>query len=56
MSAPARTWERASFASSSRVASFSTSWPQSFPQWPWEVYSHMQTSVMRNRTGYLALA
>ena len=45
MSAPARAWERAVFASSSRVASLSTVRPRSAPQWPWLVYSHRHTSV-----------
>ena len=46
MSAPASTWERAVLASTSRVLSLSTLWPQRMPQWPWSVYSHMHTSVM----------
>lgn len=47
MSAPARAWERAVLASNSRVLSLSTSRPFKMPQCPWEVYSHMHTSVMR---------
>ena len=46
MSAPASTWERAVLASTSRVLSLSTLWPQRMPQWPWSVYSHMHTSVI----------
>ncbi len=45
MSAPASAWVTAVRASSSRVASFSTS-PDgvTMPQWPWSVYSQRQTS------------
>jgi len=48
MSAPARAWLRAIRPSSRTVGSLSTA-PSSFrrPQWPWSVYSHMQTSVVR---------
>ena len=46
MSAPASTWDRAVLASTSRVLSLSTLWPQRMPQWPWSVYSHMHTSVI----------
>ena len=51
MSAPASTWDRAVFASSPRVLSLSTSWPHKTPQCPWEVYSHMQTSVITYISG-----
>jgi len=51
MSAPASAWERASFARSSRVPSLSTSPSLMMPQWPWSVYSHMQTSVMTASPG-----
>ena len=51
MSAPASTWERAIFAITGSVRSLSTSWPHSRPQWPWEVYSHMHTSVMMYISG-----
>ena len=44
--APARAWETAIRASSSRVGSFCTSPPATTPQWPCEVYSHRQTSVI----------
>ena len=47
MSAPASAWMTAVCASSSSVTSLMTQ-PRSsrMPQWPWEVYSHMHTSVM----------
>src|SRR6202046_3509379 len=46
ISAPARACDSAERVSSSSVASLSTSLPASAPQWPWSVYSHMQTSVI----------
>lgn len=47
MWAPASAWLTASFASSLRVSSFMTlPSASSLPQWPWLVYSHIQTSVM----------
>ena len=46
ISAPAFTWDRAVFESTSNVLSLSTVSPQRMPQWPWLVYSHMHTSVM----------
>ena len=55
MSAPARACESASRASSSSVASLSTSLPATTPQWPWSVYSHMQTSVITARPGHVLL-
>ena len=51
MSAPAWAWESAVLASSSRVASLSTSSPARQPQWPWSVYSHRQTSVTTVMSG-----
>ena len=51
MSAPARACDSASRASSSSVASLSTSPFASTPQWPWTVYSHMQTSVITTSCG-----
>src|SRR5919201_2044019 len=50
-SAPASTWLTAVRASSSSVASLSTSSPSRTLQWPCDVYSHMQTSVTRTRSG-----
>ena len=37
MSAPASAWDTATWPRTSRVVSLSTSWPDSKPQWPWEV-------------------
>jgi hypothetical protein len=51
MSAPARACETALAASHARVASLSTSWPTTLPQWPWLVYSQLQTSVTINKCG-----
>ena len=52
-SAPARACETATRASSGSVASLSTSPSRMTPQWPWDVYSSRQTSVItamsRNR-------
>ena len=50
-SAPARAWDSAAFASSGSVASLSTSSPRSTPQWPCDVYSSRQTSVMTATEG-----
>ena len=54
MSAPARAWLTACWASSGRVASLSTSSrpPESVsgPQWPWSVYSQKQRSVITSRS------
>ncbi len=55
-SAPAAAWETAVRASSSSVASLSTTpSARSTPQWPWLVYSHRQRSVMTSRSGCSAL-
>ena len=51
ISAPARAWETAAFASHARVASLSTSPSTMRPQWPWLVYSQLQTSVTTSRLG-----
>ena len=53
-SAPARAWETAVRARSSRVGSFLTSSPSTTPQWPWEVYSQRQTSVITSRSRHSA--
>ena len=50
-SAPASAWLTAVRASSSSVASLSTSSPSSAPQWPCEVYSQRQTSVISTSPG-----
>ena len=50
-SAPASTCETAVRASSSSVASLSTSSSRSTPQWPCDVYSHRQTSVSSSSSG-----
>ena len=52
-SAPATAWEIAVFASSSTVRSLSTSLDPSrkTPQWPCEVYSQRQTSVITTTSG-----
>ena len=55
MSAPARACDSASRRSSSRVASLSTSPSLIAPQWPWSVYSHMQTSVITASAGTCSL-
>ena len=55
-SAPAAAWETAVRASSSSVASLSTTpSARSTPQWPWLVYSHRHTSVITSRSGCAAL-
>ena len=55
-SAPASAWETAVRASSSSVWSLSTTpSSRSTPQWPCDVYSHRQRSVMTNRSGCAAL-
>ncbi len=47
MSTPASAWLTAVFANSSSVTSLTTQpLSSSAPQWPWDVYSHRQTSVM----------
>ena len=56
ISAPACTCDSAVLARNSRVLSLSTSWPQRMPQWPWEVYSHMQTSPIRYSSGAVSFA
>ena len=53
ISAPARACDSASRTSSSSVASLSTSLPSIAPQWPWSVYSHMQTSVITASPGHV---
>ncbi len=50
-SAPASAWEIAVLASSSIVRSLSTSPSRTNPQWPCEVYSQRQTSVITTRSG-----
>ena len=55
-SAPAFAWTTAIFASTSSVASLSTSISpprrlRRMPQWPWSVYSSTHTSVMTRRSG-----
>src|SRR2546423_2607320 len=50
-SAPASAWLTAVRASSSRLRSLSTSPSTTTPQWPWDVYSHRQTSVSRTNSG-----
>src|SRR3954452_20305479 len=50
-SAPASAWEIAVLASSSTVMSLSTSPSRTKPQWPCEVYSQRQTSVITVRSG-----
>ena len=55
MSAPALAWQTAIWPSSSRVASLSTCWPSSTPQWPWVVNSQRQTSVMTVMSGTVCL-
>ena len=56
-SAPAAACESAVFASSSIERSLSTS-PSSRtqPQWPWEVYSHMQVSAITVSSGSASLS
>ena len=55
-SAPARAWETAVRASSSRVASLSTvPSERTTPQWPWLVYSHRHRSVITSRSGWASL-
>ena len=51
MSAPARACETAEAASHSSVASLSTSPSTILPQWPWLVYSQLQTSVITTSRG-----
>ncbi len=59
MSAPARAWDTAVRASSSSVASLSTTTPpvlsRSTPQCPWLVYSHRHRSQMTSRSGWASL-
>src|SRR6185437_14865922 len=54
-SAPASACETAVRASNSKVASFTTSTlparSRTTPQWPWEVYSHRQRSVITTKLG-----
>ena len=50
-SVPASAWEIAVFASSSSEMSLSTSPSRTKPQWPCDVYSQRQTSVMTVRPG-----
>ena len=50
-SAPASTWLTAVRASSSRLRSFATSPSTTIPQWPCEVYSQRQTSVVSTSSG-----
>ena len=54
-SAPASAWETAAAASTSTVASFSTSPSSTIPQWPWLVYSQRQVSANTTRPGAAAL-
>ena len=59
MSAPARAWLTAVRASSSSVASLSTSGRRigpgsKTPQWPWLVYSQRQTSAITSSSGCAA--
>ncbi len=57
-SAPAPAWEIAVFASSSTERSLSTSGAPSriTPQWPCEVYSQRQTSVITIRSGWASFS
>ena len=55
-SAPASAWLTAVRASSSSVASLSTSPSAITPQWPWDVYSHRQTSVSSSSSGNRGLS
>ena len=55
-SAPASAWEIAVFASSSTVMSLSTSPSRTKPQWPCEVYSQRQTSVITVSSGWASLS
>ena len=55
-SAPADAWEIAIFARSSIVRSLSTVPSRTTPQWPCEVYSHMQTSVITTRSGWASFS
>ena len=57
ISAPASTWLRAVLANSSRVLSLFT-YPSasSWPQWPWLVYSHRQTSVVMKISLWLLIS
>jgi hypothetical protein len=56
MSAPARACDTAAAANHSSVASLSISFPTTFPQWPWLVYSQLQTSVITILTDQLRKA
>jgi hypothetical protein len=51
ISAPARAWETAARVSQSSVGSLATSLSTIRPQWPWLVYSQLQTSVTTSRPG-----
>jgi len=51
MSAPARAWASAWWARFSTVGSLATSPSRITPQWPWDVYSQKQTSVITARSG-----
>ena len=56
MSAPATACDSAACASCMTVTSLTISSPSTMPQWPCDVYSHRQTSVMtrRSRTSRLS--
>ncbi len=55
-SAPASACEIAVWASSSIVISLSTSPSRTKPQWPCEVYSQRQTSVITVRSGWASFS
>ena len=55
-SAPASACEIAVRASSSTVMSLSTSPSRTKPQWPCEVYSHRQTSVITVSSGWASFS
>ena len=54
-SAPAAAATTACLPRFSRVASLSTPWSHSTPQWPWEVYSQKQVSDMTIISGTVDL-
>ena len=55
-SAPASACEIAVLASSSIVMSLSTSPSRTMPQWPCDVYSHRQTSVITTSSGWASFS
>ena len=55
ISAPARACDTAALASHSSVGSFCTSPSTTSPQWPWLVYSQLQTSVITSSLRHFAL-